>query len=77
MFHRSGPDAPRIPNLPELLQWPLPGLLGVDGSFNSVVCDGATRVSRRGALTWWHLDDGGEAVLQVSYSALTHNKLHT
>ena len=27
-------------------------------------CDMATRVSARGALTWWHLDDGGEFVMQ-------------
>lgn len=65
MFHRSNPDAPKLPVLPELLQWPLPELLdGPDGE-NSCVCDMATRVSRRGAVTWWHLDDGGEFVLQV------------
>lgn len=65
MFHRSNPDAPKLPVLPELLQWPLPELLdGPDGK-NSSVCDMATRVSRRGAVTWWHLDDGGEFVLQV------------
>jgi hypothetical protein len=28
-------------------------------------CDMATRVSAKGALTWWHLDDGGEFVIQV------------
>lgn len=146
MFHRSGPDAPRLPNLPSLLRWPLTELLGgvasgggeggcerdsappsssetalmgVDttptngaasgatsrdegvcgdgvgtvgvsrgsggegrnsistdndnddaanawNACNAYICDGATRVSRRGALTWWHLDDGGEAVLQVT-----------
>lgn len=68
MFHRSGTDAPHLPNLPHLLTWPLPRLLGADNTFNSVVCDGATRVSRSGALTWWHLDDGGEAVLQVLFT---------
>ena len=134
MFHRSGPDAPRLPHLPNLLRWPLRELLGgvasaggewgckgataprsnsnvaevtpnggdggattrdhggcsggvsnggspggreggnstcgdADASTtacNAFICDGATRVSRRGALTWWHLDDGGEAVLQVT-----------
>ena len=25
----------------------------------------ATRVSRKDAVTWWHLDDGGEHVFQV------------
>ena len=45
---------------------PLQGLLdGHDGSLG-VKCDIATRISRRGALTWWHLDDGGEFVLQVA-----------
>jgi hypothetical protein len=31
----------------------------------SVVVDNATRMSKRGALTWWHLDDSGEFVLQT------------
>eukprot|EP00892_Ulva_mutabilis_P012387 jgi/Ulvmu1/9520/UM053_0008.1 len=66
MFHRAAADAPKLPVLPKLLQWPLPELLdGPDGE-NSYVCDMATRVSRRGAVTWWHLDDGGEFVLQVA-----------
>jgi hypothetical protein len=43
----------------------LQGLLdGHDGSLG-IKCDTASRVSRAGALTWWHLDDGGEFVLQV------------
>lgn len=65
LFHRADPDAPRLPRLPELLDWPLGGLLGGQGERGSVRCDMATRISKRGALTWWHLDDGGEFVLQV------------
>jgi hypothetical protein len=65
MFHRDSPDAPKLPVLPRLLKWPLKRLLdGEDGEM-AVVCDMATRVSRRGAVTWWHIDDGGEFVLQV------------
>ena len=70
LFHRDGADAPTLPRLPALLDWPAAPLLdGVDGS-GGVRCDMATRVSRRGALTWWHLDDGGEFVLQVHSIAL-------
>lgn len=65
MFHRANADAPKLPVLPELLQWPLPELLDGTDEDNSCVCDMATRISRRGAVTWWHLDDGGEFVLQV------------
>ena len=69
MFHRQGPDQPGLPILPELLEWPLPQLLGdvSEGKGGpAVVCDNATRISKRGALTWWHLDDGGEFVFQVA-----------
>jgi hypothetical protein len=31
----------------------------------SVNVDMATRISRKGALTWWHLDDGGEFTFQT------------
>ena len=74
MFHRDDEDAPRIPKLPEALVWPLPDLFGggKQGPANGTEapdvrhpCDMATRVSARGALTWWHLDDGGEFVMQV------------
>mmetsp|Transcript_15963 Transcript_15963/g.38851 ORF Transcript_15963/g.38851 Transcript_15963/m.38851 type:complete len:505 (+) Transcript_15963:193-1707(+) len=65
MFHRNDADAPRVPNLPAALDWPLQDLFaGPDGNM-SVHCDMATRISARGALTWWHLDDGGEFVFQV------------
>lgn len=66
MFHREGLDQPGLPVLPELLDWPLPGVLAArEQGGPAVVCDNATRVSKRGALTWWHLDDGGEFVFQV------------
>lgn len=66
MFHRDGEGEPRLPKLPELLDWPLQDLLdGEDGGWG-VCCDIATRISRRNAVTWWHLDDGGEFVLQVA-----------
>ena len=57
--------------LPRELDWPLWDLLGSSGEVAGgptdagVVVDNATRVSQRGAVTWWHLDDGGEFVLQV------------
>ena len=94
MFHRDDEGAPRIPQLPAALEWPLPDLFGMDngeaprttptcntstensrscagecqggrGALLRYPCDMATRVSARGALTWWHLDDGGEFVIQV------------
>ena len=34
--------------------------------------DDATRVSCAGAITWWHLDDGGEFVLQVGLPLRSH-----
>jgi len=68
MFHREGDGSP--PALAAHLQWPAPELLhggagGAEGTLD-VPCDVATRVSRAGAVTWWHLDDGGEHVLQVA-----------
>lgn len=67
MFHREGPEQPGLPVLPDLLDWPLPEVLKAQEEGGpGVVCDNATRVSKRGALTWWHLDDGGEFVFQVA-----------
>lgn len=34
-----------------------------------VIVDNATRLSKRGAVTWWHLDDCGEFVYQVRRNA--------
>ena len=79
MFHRPSEDAGgkdgvqarEVPVLPWELDWPLWDLLGSSGEVAGgptdagVVVDNATRVSQRGAVTWWHLDDGGEFVLQV------------
>jgi hypothetical protein len=66
LFHRDGADTPALPRLPELLDWPLlDGVLDGACGGGGVRCDMATRVSRRGAVTWWHIDDGGEFVLQV------------
>eukprot|EP00760_Papus_ankaliazontas_P033477 PhM_4_TR634/c0_g1_i1/m.96518 len=65
MFHR-----PEIAHLPVLVQHlkhhpaAVPVMDPVNG--NGVVCDSATRLSREGALTWWHLDDGGEYVYQCA-----------
>lgn len=55
MFHRNSDDA--VPNLAAELDWPLPALFGAGAASETV--DMATRMSRGGALTWWHLDDGG------------------
>ena len=70
MFHREEDDG--LPVLPKELKWPIPELLGAEGEgeegrcdANAVVVDNATRLSQTGAVTWWHLDDGGEFVLQV------------
>lgn len=57
MFHRPGSDAdPGLPVLAQHLHWPLlsPFLSTSEGG---VIVDSATRVSKRGAVTWWHLDD--------------------
>lgn len=60
MFHRSDPNVdPLLPILAEKLEWP-PVLE------EGAVCDNATRVSQRGAVTWWHLDDSGEFVMQTA-----------
>ena len=59
LFHRADAAThPQLPILAEQLQWP--AYLS-DGA----VCDNATRVSQRGAITWWHLDDSGEFVMQT------------
>lgn len=59
MFHRSDPNVdPLIPVLSEKLEW-------LDALHEGAVCDNATRVSQRGAVTWWHLDDSGEFVMQA------------
>jgi hypothetical protein len=77
LFHREDPCAPRLPRLPELLDWPLKCLLDGEDGKSGVKCDMATRVSKRGALTWWHLDDSGEFVLQVRHSILPlRNEMH-
>jgi hypothetical protein len=39
---------------------------GLPEPFLGVRVDRATRVSKRGALTWWHLDDSGEHTFQVA-----------
>ena len=59
-FHR--PDTrthPQMPPLAQLLEWPSYLTEGAE-------CDNATRVSQRGAVTWWHLDDCGEFVMQTA-----------
>jgi hypothetical protein len=71
LFHRDDAAAPRLPRLPELLDWPLKGLIDGEDEAMGVRCDMATRVSKCGALTWWHLDDSGEFVLQVWYALVS------
>jgi len=44
----------------------LAGLRAGPEHTSGVVCDNATRFSRRGAITWWHLDDCGEFVSQIA-----------
>jgi hypothetical protein len=59
LFHRADAAThPQLPVLAELLEWPR-------CTAPSVVCDNATRVSKKGAITWWHIDDCGELVLQT------------
>lgn len=61
-FHRNDPTVdPPIPPLSELLKWPS----FLQNERGGVACDNATRVSKRGAVTWWHLDDSGEFVMQT------------
>ena len=65
MFHRD--VMPGARPLPALLRWPLEAQLhGSERRGGSVTVDMATRVSKRGALTWWHLDDGGEHTFQAA-----------
>jgi hypothetical protein len=78
--HNSGDvlrsvSGPALPVLPDLLDWPLEDVLGTGaadsapadtGEGPAVLVDRATRVSRKGAVTWWHLDDCGEFVLQAA-----------
>eukprot|EP00756_Hemistasia_phaeocysticola_P057347 Hpha_TRINITY_DN33970_c0_g1::TRINITY_DN33970_c0_g1_i1::g.69497::m.69497 len=75
MFHRESADEPNIPVLPKRLRWPLADALAAppdakpsegSGDFPAVVLDRATRLSQRGALTCWHLDDCGELVFQTA-----------
>jgi hypothetical protein len=61
-FHRADPAShPMIPALSTMLKWP-------HFAKHSAICDNATRVSQRGATTWWHLDDDGEFVMQTGLS---------
>lgn len=71
MFHREGESD--FPVLPALLDWPCDELFKVsehqgsnDLATAAVTVDRATRVSKKGAVTWWHLDDSGEHVFQVA-----------
>eukprot|EP01062_Namystynia_karyoxenos_P074538 TRINITY_DN71482_c0_g1_i1.p1 TRINITY_DN71482_c0_g1~~TRINITY_DN71482_c0_g1_i1.p1 ORF type:complete len:572 (+),score=211.96 TRINITY_DN71482_c0_g1_i1:38-1753(+) len=75
MFHRDQAGEPQLPVLPELLQWPLGAALAApegarvsEGAAQrpAVVLDRATRISQRGAVTCWHLDDCGELVFQAA-----------
>jgi hypothetical protein len=73
MFHR---EESGIPVLPDLLDWPCHDLFNKTKEdqeifFPDVTVDRATRVSRKGAVTWWHLDDSGEHVFQVYESERT------
>lgn len=70
-----------VPVIPDFLSWPLPYLFGdgsgISGQQGNALVgdkskfvpactvDRATRVSRGGAITWWHLDDCGEFTFQV------------
>jgi hypothetical protein len=70
MFHRA--DGDEVPVLPRKLKWPAEEYFATEpiagsrvNDVRSVVLDDATRVSAKGALTWWHLDDCGEFVFQV------------
>ncbi|ORC88298.1 uncharacterized protein TM35_000171700 [Trypanosoma theileri] len=69
LFHRQDPTiCPPIPTLAEHLIWP---------SFleDGAICDNATRVSQRGAITWWHLDDSGEFVEQTGLPLLPSDRV--
>ena len=59
LFHRDAAEEA----LASELRWPCPEFFG-DGRGFSV--DKATRISQRGAVTWWHLDDCGEFTYQAA-----------
>ena len=65
MFHRE--DTSAVPVLSRKLKWPSEEeFFGIEGEdAPGRLLDDATRVSARGAMTWWHLDDCGEFVCQV------------
>jgi len=67
LFHRPGDESdPGLPVLSESLTWPVPEVLEtVERGGSSFVVDNATRVSKKGAVTWWHMDDCGEFTFQV------------
>eukprot|EP00744_Colponema_vietnamica_P015816 GILI01022174.1.p1 GENE.GILI01022174.1~~GILI01022174.1.p1 ORF type:complete len:531 (+),score=39.35 GILI01022174.1:32-1624(+) len=59
LFHRrDNTSHPSMPQLSQELLWP-------EFLMDGAACDDATRVSQRGAVTWWHLDDSGEFVMQT------------
>ena len=65
MFHREDTS---VPVMARKLRWPAEtDFFDVDtgASAPGRLLDDATRVSARGAMTWWHLDDCGEFVCQV------------
>lgn len=64
MFHRSGPQHVQMPILSSQLRWPETERLHLEE--HSWVVDLATRVSCRGSMTWWHLDDCGEFTIQAA-----------
>ena len=71
-FHRDDRTThPPLPALSRDLVWPR---IAQDDDFGpgSAVCDNATRLSRRGACTWWHLDDCGEFVEQTGLATPAH-----
>lgn len=65
MFHR---EDTRVPVMARKLRWPAETeFFATDGGpeVPGRLLDDATRVSAKGAMTWWHLDDCGEFVCQV------------
>ena len=64
MFHRGDTD---VPVLPRKLRWPAERdfFETTSAATPGRLLDDATRVSAKGAMTWWHLDDCGEFVCQV------------
>jgi len=65
MFHRDKAEEP----LASELRWPCPEFFGEQRGFS---VDKATRISQRGAVTWWHLDDCGEFTYQAALPLLEH-----